>query len=96
MYLKPASVVNRVYLPLSIYSFRLVRLHFHPASAQTGGRLVQASSPPASAGRWHSTRTLPWGAVKGQGMAVPLLSTEPHSHRLLSADASGCRNKTCV
>lgn len=34
MYLKPASVVNRVYLSLSIYSFRLVRLHFYSVTAQ--------------------------------------------------------------
>lgn len=48
MYLKPASVVNRVYLSLSIHSFRLVRLHFCTVSAPAQGRLILASSPASS------------------------------------------------
>lgn len=48
MYLKPASVVNRVYLSLSIHSFRLVRLHFCIVSAPAQGRLILASSPASS------------------------------------------------
>lgn len=68
MYLKPASVVNRVYLSLPIYGISLVRLHFHSASAQTGGRLVLASSPPAPAGQQPSTPDAAVGGCKGPGL----------------------------
>lgn len=84
MYLKPASVVNRVYLSLSVHSFRLVRLHFHPVSALTGGRLVLAPSPQLLlASRARSK------AAKCQGTAIPLPSTKPCGPKCLAADASG-------
>lgn len=84
MYLKPASVVNRVYLSLSVHSFRLVRLHFYPVSALTGGRLVLASSPQfLLASRAES------GAAKGLGTAMPLPSTKLRGPKCLAADASG-------
>lgn len=93
MYLKPASVANRVYLSLPIYGISLVRLHFHSASAQTG---EEGSS-------WHplpqlplaggpAPQTLPWGAAKGLGTATPLLSRVA-ANRFL-AHASRRRNKT--
>lgn len=84
MYLKPASVVNRVYLSLSVHSFRLVRLHFHPVSALTGGRLVLAPSPQLLlASRARSK------AAKCLGTAIPLSSTKPCGPKCLAGDASG-------
>lgn len=89
MYLKPASVVNRVYLSLSVQSVRLVRLHFHPVSALTGGRLVLASSPQLLLASRAGSK-----AAKVLGAATPPPSTKLCGPKCLAADASGVPNKT--
>lgn len=83
MYLKPASVVNRVYLSLSVHSFRLVRLHFHPVSALTGGRLILASFPQLLLASRAGSE-----AAKGLGTATPLPRTKLCGLKCLAADAS--------
>lgn len=65
MYLKPASVVNRVYLSLCIYGFRFVRLHFHPASAQTAERLSWCLLPQLLLAGGTVPGTLPWRLQRG-------------------------------
>lgn len=84
MYLKPASVVNRVYLSLSAHSFRLVRLHFHAVSVLTEGRLILESSLQLLLASRAGSE-----AAKGLGTAIPLPSTNhaaPNALQLMPVD----------
>lgn len=48
MYLKPASVVNRVCVALSTYGLRLVRLHFCTETPTRAGLIPVSSFPNSS------------------------------------------------
>lgn len=81
MYLKPASVVNRVYLSLSIYGFRLCQAIF-PLCESTDrnkacpGVLSPSSCRPVAK---KPPRTLLGKAAEGLGTAVLIPSTKPQT-----------------
>lgn len=92
MYLKPVSVVNRVYLSylsLSVYGFRRVRLHFHSLLRQEESSSWCPLAHLLLAGG-TALQTLLREAGKGLCMAMLLPSAELHGSKPLLADPSRC------
>lgn len=93
MYLKPASVVNRVYLSLFYIQLQTCQAAFPFCERTARRKLVLVSSPPAPAGQQHSAPDPATGAAQGLGTAAPLPRAELHGRNPLSADASGVKIK---